>query len=190
MTARELANRTRDRLAARDRRVVVGGPLVKAAVLVPIVDRGEPFLVFAKRTEHVGTHKGQISFPGGRVDPGDATFLEAALRESEEEIGLPRGAVEPLGALDDQETFATQFIITPWVGLVARPVAWQPDGQEIEKVLEVPVKALLDRGNFRVEHWTRDGVTRPVYFYDYEGETIWGATARILKDYLALVEEA
>jgi 8-oxo-dGTP pyrophosphatase MutT (NUDIX family) len=189
MTARQLAERTRERLAGRERRAVVGGPLVKAAVLVPIVDRGEAFLVFAKRTEHVGTHRGQISFPGGRVDPGDATFLDAALRESEEEVGLPRDAVEPLGALDDQETFATQFIITPWVGLVTRPVAWQPDGQEIEKVLEVPVTALLDRGNFRVEHWTRDGVTRPVYFYDYEGETIWGATARILKDYLALVGE-
>ena len=188
MTTDELAALTRVRLGARERRAVTGGPLVKAAVLVLIVERDGPALVFTKRTDKVGSHRGQISFPGGRVDPGDAGFLEAALRETEEEIGVPSPSVEPLGALDDTETVATQFIITPWVGLVARPVAWQPDGQEIEKVLEVPVTALLDRGNFRVEHWARDGVTRPVYFYDYEGETIWGATARILKDYLALVE--
>ena len=181
---------TRRRLAARERRVVVGGPLVKAAVLVPIVDRGEPFVVFAKRTERVGTHRGQISFPGGRVDPGDAGFLEAALRESEEEIGLPREAVEPLGALDDTETVATQFIITPWVGVVRQPVAWQPDGHEIDKVIEVPLAALRDRASLRVEYRERAGAVHEVLFWDYQGETIWGATARILKQYLDVLEGA
>ena len=187
MTTAELVALTRARLAARERRVVVGGPLVKAAVLVPILDRGEPCLVFAKRTDTVGQHPGQISFPGGRVDPSDAGFLEAALREAHEEVGLPPDVVEPLGALDDQETVATQFIITPWVGLVRRPVAWKPDGVEIERVIEVPFAALLDRANARTERWTRDGVTRDVYFYEYAGDTIWGATARILRDYLAIV---
>jgi 8-oxo-dGTP pyrophosphatase MutT (NUDIX family) len=187
VTTAELVALTRARLSARERRVVVGGPLVKAAVLVPILDRGEPWLVFAKRTDTVGQHAGQISFPGGRVDPSDASFLEAALREAHEEVGLPPDVVEPLGALDDQETVATQFIITPWVGLVRRPVAWKPDGVEIERVIEVPFAALLDRANVRAERWTRDGVTRDVYFYDYEGDTIWGATARILRDYLAIV---
>ena len=188
MTTAELVARTRARLAARERRVVVGGPLVKAAVLVPILDRGEPWLVFAKRTDTVGQHAGQISFPGGRVDPGDAGFLEAALREAHEEVGLPPEVVEPLGALDDQETIATQFIITPWVGLVREPVAWQPDGLEIERVIEVPFAALLDGANLRIERWARNGVSRDVYFYDYAGDTIWGATARILRDYLAIVE--
>lgn len=187
MTTAELVARTRARLAARERRVVVGGPLIKAAVLVPILDRGEPWLLFAKRTDTVGQHAGQISFPGGRVDPTDGGFLDAALREAHEEIGLPPQAVEPLGALDDQETVATQFVITPWVGLVRRPVAWKPDGREIERVIEVPFTALLDGRNVRTEHWTRDEVTRPVYFYDYAGDTIWGATARILRDYLAIV---
>jgi len=184
LTLDELVAVTRARLAGRQRRVVVGGPLVKAAVLVPLVDRGEPFLVFAKRTDRVGTHRGQISFPGGRVDPSDAGFLEAALRESEEEIGLPRTAVEPLGALDDTETVATQFIITPFVGVVRTPVAWQPDGHEIEKVIEVPLAALRDLANLRVEYRERDGVLHEVLFWDYQGETIWGATARILKQYL------
>jgi 8-oxo-dGTP pyrophosphatase MutT (NUDIX family) len=188
LTMEELVAVTRVRLAGRQRRVVVGGPLVKAAVLVPIVDRGEPFLVFAKRTDRVGTHRGQISFPGGRVDPSDAGFLEAALRESEEEIGLPRAAVEPLGALDDTETVATQFIITPFVGIVRAPVAWQPDGHEIEKVIEVPLAALRDLANLRVEHRERDGVLHEVLFWDYQGETIWGATARILKQYLDVLD--
>jgi 8-oxo-dGTP pyrophosphatase MutT (NUDIX family) len=183
----ELVARTRERLAARARRVVPPGPLVRAAVLVPIVDRGEPYLVFAKRTDRVGHHKGQISFPGGRVDAADADDLQAALREAQEEIALPPRAVEPLGTLDDTETFATQFVITPWVGLVREPVVWQPDGEEIEKVIEVPVAALLARGTLRVERWERNGVARDVYFYDYEGETIWGATARILTQYLDLV---
>jgi 8-oxo-dGTP pyrophosphatase MutT (NUDIX family) len=190
LTVERVVALTRERLAARQRRIVAGGPLVKAAVLVPIVDRGEPFLVFAKRTERVGTHRGQISFPGGRVDPTDAGFLEAALRESEEEIGLPRTLVEPLGALDDTETVATQFIITPWVAFVREPVAWQPDGHEIDKVIEVPLAALRDHANLRVEYRERGGVMHEVLFWDYQGETIWGATARILKQYLDVLEGA
>jgi 8-oxo-dGTP pyrophosphatase MutT (NUDIX family) len=178
----------RERLAAHARRVAPPGPLIAAAVLVPIVDRaGEPYVLFAKRTHRVGHHKGQISFPGGVIDPGDATPLDAALREAEEEIALPRAAVEPLGLLDDSETVATQFVITPIVGVVWQPVAWQPDGQEIEKVIEVPYALLTAEGSCRVEHWERDGITRPVYFFDYQGESIWGATARILVHFLELV---
>jgi 8-oxo-dGTP pyrophosphatase MutT (NUDIX family) len=187
MTVAELAAATRARLGARQRRVVPPGPLIPAAVLLPIVDRRGPHLVFAKRTERVGHHKGQIAFPGGRVCRADDSFLAAALRECEEEIGLSPAAVEPLGTLDDTETFATAFVITPIVGLVEPPVAWVPDGEEIERVIEVPLAALLEPGTFRAEIWERDGVRRPVYFFDYQGETIWGATARILKQYLDLV---
>ena len=190
MTLEQLVVLTRERLATRARRVVPEGPLVRAAVLVPLVDRGEPHLVFAKRTERVATHKGQISFPGGTLDPTDPSLLDAALRECEEEVGLPRAAVEPLGALDDTETFATQFVITPWVGVIREAVTWQPDGAEIEQVIEVPWASLTDPANFRVEHWERDGVVRPVYFYDCPGAMIWGATARIVKHYLDLVTEA
>ncbi|MGH7313780.1 MAG: CoA pyrophosphatase, partial [Candidatus Rokuibacteriota bacterium] len=76
-----------------------------------------------------------------------------------------------------------------FVGLVRESIAWRPDGEEIEKVIEVPWQALTDPRRFRVEHWERDGVRRPVYFYEWGGETIWGATARILKHYLDLVQE-
>ena len=190
MRVEDLVAVTRARLEGRPRRIVPPGPLVRAAVLVPIVDRGEAHLVFAQRTERVGHHAGQISFPGGRIDPEDADDLAAALREAHEEVGLEPSRVEPLGLLDDTETFATQYVITPFVGVVRGPVVWQPDGEEIEKVIEVPVAALLDRGSFRVERWERDGVARDVYFYDYRGTTIWGATARILKQYLDVVAEA
>jgi 8-oxo-dGTP pyrophosphatase MutT (NUDIX family) len=186
--AETLAARTRTRLQGRPRRGVPPGPLIRAAVLVAIVDRGEANLVFAQRSERVGQHAGQISFPGGRIDPDDPDDLHAALREAHEEVALPPAAVEPLGMLDDTETVATQFVITPWVGLVRGPVAWQPDGHEIERVIEVPVAALLAKGCFRVEQWERAGVVRDVYFYEYGDTTIWGATARILKQYLDIVE--
>src|SRR2546422_147682 len=78
----------------------------------------------------------------------------------------------------------------PGAGALREPVAWRPDGEEIEKVIEVPFAALLEPANVRVEHWTRDGVVRPVYFYDYGGEVIWGATARIVKHYLDIVTAA
>ena len=187
--ASTLAARTRARLSDRPRRVVPPGSLIRAAVLVPIVDRGDAHLVFTRRSERV-QHPGQISFPGGRIDPEDPDDLHAALREAHEEVALPPSAVEPLGMLDDTETFATQYVITPWVGLVRGPVAWQPDGHEIERVIEVPVEALLDRGCFRVEQWERGGVVRDVYFYEYRDTTIWGATARILKQYLDIVGDA
>ena len=189
ITVPALVERTRARLAGRGRRIVPEGSLVRAAVLMPIVDRGEPVIVFAKRTERVAHHRGQIAFPGGILDPSDGTLLDTALRECEEEIALPRGAVDVLGALDDTETFATQFVITPFVGLVREPVRWAPDGEEIERVIEVPYAALTGEGGLRVEHVERDGVSRPVYFFDYEGDTIWGATARIVKSYLDLVRE-
>ena len=184
MTLDDLVTITRQRLSARERRVVPRGPLVQAAVLVPIVDRGEPHLVFAKRSEQVAHHKGQISFPGGTLASCDASLLETALRECEEEIALPRHAVEALGALDDTETVATQFIITPFVAVIRGPVTWQPDGREIERVIEVPFAALADPRNLRIEHREGNGVTRAVYFYDWGGEPIWGATARIVKHYL------
>ena len=185
--AQTLAARTRARLTDRPRRVVPPGPLIRAAVLVPIVDRGEAHLVFIQRSDRV-QHAGQISFPGGRIDPDDADDLHAALREAHEEVALPPTSVEPLGVLDDTETFATQYVITPWVGLVHGAVAWQPDAHEVDRVIEVPVGALLARGCFRVEQSERAGIVRDVYFYDYGDTTIWGATARILKQYLDIVE--
>ena len=187
MDLETLKKRIEAALAERPRRVVEQEDLIPAAVLLLLTNRGGPHVVFAKRTEDVSHHKGQFSFPGGIVETWDGSHLETALREAQEDIGLPPSAVEILGTLDDTETRATQFVITPFVGLIRDPVSYTPDGREIERVLEVPLEALLDPANFRVEMWERNGEVRPVYFYEYDGETIWGATARILKQFLDLV---
>ena len=165
--------------------------LVSAAVLVPITNRGEPHLLFTKKTGSVPHHKGQFSFPGGIVDLRDGSRVETALREAHEEIGLPAHAVEVLGLLDDTETRATNFIITPVVGIVREHVEFTPDGREIERVLEVPLSTLRDPAILRTELWERNGEAHPVLFYDVSpDDVIWGATARILSQFLSLLDEA
>ena len=171
------------------RRALDRSDLVSAAVLVPITDRGEPHLLFAKKTTSVPHHRGQFSFPGGAVEHGDASRVQTALREAWEEIGLPSSAVEILGLLDDTETRASPFVITPVVGIVSGRVEFVPDGHEIERVLEVPLSVLRDPAVFHTEMWNRNGQLHPVHFYRVSAEdVIWGATARIVNQFLGLLE--
>ena len=159
-----------------------------AAVLLPITDHREPHLLFTKKTASVPHHQGQFSFPGGVVEQADASRVETALREAWEEIRLPASAVEVLGLLDDTETRATPFIITPVVGIVTDHVDFVPDGREIERVLEVPLRVLRDPAIFHTETWERNGEPHLVYFYRVsEEDVIWGATARILRQFLRLL---
>jgi len=145
-------------LSRRPRVALDQSDLVSAAVLVPITDRGGPHLLFTKKTGSVPHHKGQFSFPGGIVDVRDGSRVETALREAWEEIHLPAEAVEVLGLLDDTPTRATNFIITPVVGIVRDPVELRPDGREIERVLEVSLQTLRDPSIFRTEIWERSGM--------------------------------
>ncbi len=191
MELAELRARLDVGLSRRPRRALDRSDLVSAAVLVAITDHGEPHLLFTKKTGSVPHHKGQFSFPGGIVEERDASRVETALREAWEEMRLPATAVEVLGLLDDTETRATPFIITPVVGLVTGPVELVPDGREIERLLEVPLRVLRDPRIFRAEMWERAGAPHEVLFYSVSAEdVIWGATARILKQFLDLVEEA
>jgi len=177
-------------LSRRPRVALDRSDLVSAAVLVPVTDRDGPHLVFTKKTSGVPHHKGQFSFPGGVVETGDGSRVETALREAWEEIRLPAEAVEVLGLLDDTPTRATNFVITPVVGIVRDPVEFKPDGREIERVIEVPLATLRDPSIFRTELWERDGEPHPVLFYQVSAEDlVWGATARILSQFLALLEE-
>ena len=177
-------------LSRRPRRTLDRSDLVSAAVLVPVTDRSEPHLLFTKKTSSVPHHKGQFSFPGGIVDLRDGSRVETALREAWEEIHLPAAAVEVMGLLDDTETRATNFIITPVVGIVRGPVVFRPDGREIERVLEVPLATLRDPAIFRTEIWERNGEPHPVLFYQVSADdVIWGATARILSQFLELLDE-
>lgn len=190
MDVDDLRGRLDAMLGARARRVSDRSDLIRAAVLVPITDRGEPHLLFTKKSEGVPHHRGQFSFPGGVVEERDRSRVETALREAWEEIRLPARAVEVLGLLDDTETRATPFVITPVVGLVRETVAFEPDGREIERIIEVPLAALRDPSIFRTEVWERDGASHPVLFFQVSPrDVIWGATARILRQFLDLLEE-
>jgi 8-oxo-dGTP pyrophosphatase MutT (NUDIX family) len=184
----ELRARLDVALARRPRRTLDRSDLVSAAVLVPITDRGEPHLLFTKKTGSVPHHRGQFSFPGGVVEQRDGSRVETALREAWEEIRLPSSAVEVLGLLDDTETRATPFIITPVVGIVTEQVDFVPDGREIERVLEVPLRVLRDPAIFHSETWEWNGEPHMVHFYRVSEENvIWGATARIVNQFLSLL---
>lgn len=178
-------------LGRRPRIALDRSDLISAAVLVPIIDRGGPHILFTKKSEAVPHHKGQFAFPGGICEQRDASRVETALREAWEEIHLPPEAVEVLGLLDDTATRATPFVITPVVGIVEGDVEFRPDGREIERVIEVPLERLRDPTIFRTELWQRDGEAHPVHFYQVSVEdVVWGATARILRQFLTLVDEA
>jgi 8-oxo-dGTP pyrophosphatase MutT (NUDIX family) len=165
--------------------------LVSAAVLLPITDHDGPHILFTKKSEAVPHHKGQFSFPGGICEERDASRVETALREAWEEVRIPAESVEVLGLLDDTATRATPFVITPVVGIIRGPVEFKPDGREIERVIEVPLDLLRDPSIFRTEIWERGGEPHPVHFYQVSVEdVVWGATARILKQFLELVDRA
>ena len=190
MELTELRARLDVALALHPRRTLDRSDLVAAAVLLPITDHREPHLLFTKKTASVPHHQGQFSFPGGVVEQADASRVETALREAWEEVRLPASAVEVLGLLDDTETRATPFIITPVVGIVTDHVDFVPDGREIERVLEVPLRVLRDPAIFHTETWERNGEPHLVYFYRVsEEDVIWGATARILRQFLGLLAD-
>jgi 8-oxo-dGTP pyrophosphatase MutT (NUDIX family) len=177
-------------LSNRPRVALDQSDLISAAVLLPIIDRGGPHILFTKKSDAVPHHKGQFSFPGGVCEQRDASRVETALREAWEEIRLPPEAVEVLGLLDDTATRATPFIITPVVGIVRGEVDLAPDGREIERVIEVPLDVLRDPAIFRKEIWEREGEPHDVYFFSVSVEdVVWGATARILRQFLDLIDE-
>lgn len=156
------------------------GPLRPAAVLVPIVLREpEPTVLLTRRTDHLHHHPGQVSFPGGRVEDEDASPIDTALRETEEEISLHRAHVELLGCLPQYQT-GTGFDITPVVGLVTPPFELQIDPFEVAEVFEVPLSFLLDESNHQRHSAVIRGVQREYYAMPYGEYFIWGATAGML----------
>jgi 8-oxo-dGTP pyrophosphatase MutT (NUDIX family) len=179
--------RLRSILVGRVRTEVDDASLTCAAVLVPLLlKEGEWHVLVTQRTQHVEHHKGQMSFPGGACDPGDADLMATALRETFEEVGVPPEEVEILGALDDFVTI-THFAVTPFVGVIPHPFDYRLNGHEVEDVAEVPLSFLLDPSHLRVEQREYNGRLYDVLFWDYGPYTIWGATARILKSFVDLI---
>jgi 8-oxo-dGTP pyrophosphatase MutT (NUDIX family) len=176
----------RARLAGyRPRTATVREGLRRAAVLVPLFVRdGSLWILFTRRTETVEHHRGQISFPGGAEEKGDATLLDTALREAEEEIGLSRQDVLALGALSPLVT-VTNFYVEPYVAAVPQPYAFRPAEAEIAELLEIPVPALMDPAI--LEKKPMPGREGTVLFYHHGEQVIWGATAGILEELLGVL---
>jgi len=152
-----------------------------AAVLVPVMLRVPLTVLFTQRSHEVPSHPGQISFPGGKLENGDANPLACALREAEEEIGLTGGHVEPLGFLDSYRT-GTGFQITPVVALVRPDFELVLDAREVAEVFEVPLAFLMDEANHRKASREWRGRQRSYYAMPHQGRYIWGATAGMLRN--------
>jgi 8-oxo-dGTP pyrophosphatase MutT (NUDIX family) len=151
-----------------------------AAVLIPVIAHPPGLTVlFTQRTTHLRSHSGQVSFPGGRAEPGDASAEFTALRETEEEIGLRPSAVEVLGRLPDYRT-RTGYRVTPVVGLLTPPVAFTPDPNEVAEIFEVPLAFLLDERNRQRRTREFQGQQVGYYVFEYGEKVIWGATAGML----------
>jgi 8-oxo-dGTP pyrophosphatase MutT (NUDIX family) len=183
------ADDLRARLAARPPQTRAEWDARPAAVLVPLYhDRDEWRVLLTQRTDLVEHHKGQVSFPGGRVDDDDDDRVRTALREAEEEIGLKPQDVALLGQLDELLT-VTQYRITPVVGVIPWPYPFVLSTDELSEVFGVPLRWLADPANLETQY--RDPIVPgrpvPVYYFYYEGHTIWGATARMLLNLLELV---
>ncbi len=184
---RDSVDRIKTILFSRKRRVVEHPPFSHAAVLVPLFKKGKDcHLLFTKRSDQVKYHKGEISFPGGVVDEEDLELVNTALREADEEIGLKKKDVEIIGILDDIVTI-TQFIVTPIVGFFPYPYSFKVSEVEIAELIEVPLSSLLHGESFSEKEIMRGGQREIVYAYQYGKHTIWGATARILKQFLELI---
>jgi len=156
-------------------------PIRPAAVLVPVVEHSEPTVLLTQRAQHLPDHPGQISFPGGKIDAGDETPLHSALREAEEEIGLDRAHVEPLGYLDLYMT-TLGYRIVPLVARVKPGFELTLNPSEVDNVFEVPLAFLMDVANHQRHSRDWQGVTRHFYAITFEERYIWGVTAGILRN--------
>ncbi len=178
-----MLEKLRERLQAhRPRRVALRLP--EAAVLMPIVDRPEPTLLFTRRADHLNTHSGQVAFPGGKREARDPDLLTTALRESREEIALPPECVELLGRLSDVVSLHG-IRVTPYVGLIPPDLPLTPDPTELDTLFEVPLALFLEDRRHHTDVIPSDGVTYYVPNYHVDGQVIWGLSAMMLVELLA-----
>jgi 8-oxo-dGTP pyrophosphatase MutT (NUDIX family) len=166
-------------LRRRRKKTIIDKNRKASAVLIPLFyNQGQYHVLFTERSDEVDFHKGQVCFPGGTQEPSDSSLLQTALRETEEEISLKAKDVEILGELDDSLTLTSNYVISPFVAFIPHPYSFKADGREIREIFSVPLSFLIDEANFRQDS----------YAYEYEGHIIWGATARILRQFIDLLK--
>jgi 8-oxo-dGTP pyrophosphatase MutT (NUDIX family) len=159
-----------------------------AAVLIPLFQDGNDYrILFTQRTQKVEAHKGQISFPGGRIDEKDRTLLETALREAYEEVGIHQKDVIVLGRTDDMRTVASNYIVHPFVGLIPNSYSFVISKDEVERLITVPFRVFFENGTVMPVNY--EGRVYEGLAYTYDGEVIWGATARIMNNLVGIVKE-
>ena len=158
-----------------------------SAVLAPLYEHdGEVWVVLTRRSWHLRSHRGEVSFPGGRQEPGE-TLWETALREAWEEIDLDRSSVERIGELDHLSTVTSRAFIVPYVGVLPGRPELTPNEHEVDAILHVPLSELLDPEIHREERWGWAGVDRRIHFFELVGDTLWGATGSMLVDLLTRI---
>jgi 8-oxo-dGTP pyrophosphatase MutT (NUDIX family) len=157
-------------------------------VLVPVFEEGGVArLVLTRRSTNLPSHQGQVAFPGGKVHE-DESAEAGALREAFEEVGIPPEDVDVVGPLEELSTVASQFVLAPFVGILPTRPTLVPNPAEVARVFDVTVAELMEPDVYHEERWDLPGMgDRPMHFFEVDGETVWGATARILHDLLVLV---
>lgn len=164
------------------------GTLRPAAVLIPLFKRnGKDCLLLTERTNHLVHHAGEISFPGGGFDHADQNLKETVLRETEEELGIPKTEISILGRLDDFYSIHG-YHVTPYVGTIPTPEELQPDTNEIARIIETPIDRFRDPTLHHVEEWEHKGQVHLVDFYQLDEFVVWGLTAAILRQFLEVTE--
>lgn len=182
-----LVDKITDLLRRRERKTIEHPSFPRAAVLIPLFEKdGSCHILFTVRSHQVKHHKGQISFPGGVFDDEDEDLKRTALREVFEEIGVKERDVQVLGALDDIVT-SSEFVVTPFVGVIPYPYSFRLSMDEIAELIEVPLASLLDLTSFAEREITDNDLKRVVESYQHGQHIIWGATARILKQFLGVI---
>jgi 8-oxo-dGTP pyrophosphatase MutT (NUDIX family) len=170
-------------------RAAIESPGRQAAVLLALVERSAGLsMLFTERSPHLSQHAGQVSFPGGRLEPGDPDAVATALREAHEEVGLASQQVSVAGCLDEHAT-GTGFVVTPVVGFVDAGFVAVPNPEEVEAVFEVPLDYLLDAKNFQLSYRERFGSRFRTFELHYDGHLIWGATAAMLVNFREMIDE-